>query len=857
MNLARCILLVSLWLSVPFTGFGGQFLPTIEDTIEIEEWLYTGPFLVGAREGITGVIEDVESFSPTKGMKHRNVLTQGGVVEWKKTTPDSTGWVNLEYEDVLWDSLMDMYGVAAILNVGYAYCEFESDGRRKALAVAERVGSFYLNGKPYPGDPYGHGYMRIPVVLKDGVNRILVAVGGYGEHRFLFKFVPAPAPLILISEEATLPDLIEGEPMKSWGGITLLNTTENWLRDFRVVVGEGKAFKKTERTIAKLAPGCVLKVPVEIELNEPIWGSENPAEMEEIWLPVRVHISDSIYEDSLKLRIRSPGESYKLTFISNIDRSCQYYAVLPPVDYDPDDLQNSQKKYALILTLHGAGVKASGLVDCYRAKDWAFVVAPTNRRRFGFDWQDWGRLDALEVLADAKSRFPIDENRVYLTGHSMGGHGVWHIALTHPDLFAAAAPEAGWISFELYIPWFFQRSYIFAEPTQLAIRDMSLREDFTLNFVENALNLPLFILHGGLDDNVPTLHARMFAKNLNRLGYEYVYKEVPGVGHWFQVDKVNNISCVDDPELVDFLKSKTRNPYPKHIIYKTSDIGQNNKIYWIEIEEQTRPFYESRIEASVEENEIAIVARNISQFDVELTHDLLDYGRIIFDINGDQIPYNFEEDVKLTFHKTPEGFRIGGKAYQGLRKTPEFYGPIKQVYFSPFILVYGTRGDSAVADLTLHQARLEAFRWWRRGNGFAEICADTEVTEELISDYNLILFGGAKDNLIVRRISEELPIRVEDGKIFLDEDGVGSELSAEYIYPNPLNPSKFVFIHAGTDIERLKLSTFFGAIHSGAGLPDFLIFSDEVKEKGWGGVRCAGYFNSEWKLDSGLMYYQK
>ena len=59
--------------------------------------------------------------------------------------------------------------------------------------------------------------------------------------------------------------------------------------------------------------------------------------------------------------------------------------------------------------------------NSYRSKSWGYIVAPTNRRPFGFDWQSWGRLDALESLADAKLRYGIDPTRVYLTGHSMGG----------------------------------------------------------------------------------------------------------------------------------------------------------------------------------------------------------------------------------------------------------------------------------------------------------------------------------------------------------------------------------------------------------------------------------------------------
>jgi pimeloyl-ACP methyl ester carboxylesterase len=608
-------------------------------------------------------------------------------------------------------------------------------------------------------------------------------------------------------------------------------------------------------------PFCVKKVPIEIEVNKPIVG------LDTISIPVEVSYKHHFFEDRLSLRVRKEGESHKITFISKIDNSCQYYAVLPPSegslpagrrgasggkDYDP------QKEYALIFTLHGAGVEALGQVNAYRQKDWAFVVAPTNRRRFGFDWQDWGRLDALEVLDQVEKSFPIDTNRVYLTGHSMGGHGVWHIALAHSDLFAAAAPEAGWSCFQLYVPWFLQKSYLSAEPQQIAIRDMSLREDLTLNFIENALNLPIFIYQGGSDDNVPPVHARLFAKLLDELGYEYRYKELPDKGHWFEVDTLDHISCVDDPELMEFLKPKTRNPYPKHIIFKTTDLGQSNKSYWVEIDQQESPFSESQIEAEIKGNKIEINTQNISQFTLFLSEHFLPFGEILLLINGEEISYAFKNSEKLTFSKRGDKFQVGELKHLGLKKSSSFYGSIKQAYFSPFVLVYGTKGDSATTELTFHQARLEATRWWRRANGFTEIISDTEVTSEIIADYNLVLFGGANENFITAKINENLPIKVKDGRILLGEKRIkGKQIAVEFIYPNPLNPEKFVFVHEGNDLKGFLLSDFFTTIYSGAGLPDFVIFDDRVKQKGWGGVICAGFFDSDWQIDEKLLYLKE
>ncbi|NIM99243.1 MAG: hypothetical protein GTO24_14535, partial [candidate division Zixibacteria bacterium] len=112
---------------------------------------YAGPFSVGAREGIVGIIDDPENFRPQEGQQHLSILPQGGKVRWKNVAIDSAGWVNLEYENVWWDTLMVYYGVAGILDAGYAYTEFINGGRKRALAIAEKVGSFYLNGKRFRG----------------------------------------------------------------------------------------------------------------------------------------------------------------------------------------------------------------------------------------------------------------------------------------------------------------------------------------------------------------------------------------------------------------------------------------------------------------------------------------------------------------------------------------------------------------------------------------------------------------------------------------------------------------------------------------------------------------------------------
>jgi dienelactone hydrolase len=856
---AGCLFLATAAGTCPASA-APEALPAIADTIRIAEWHCLGPFSVGPREGITGLADAPEQLvppdlelPPAEGA-YPSMLARGGSVRWMTAAPDSSGWVNVKFDNVSWDTLAETYGAPGLVNTAYAYCCLESPAEARALVVAERVGSFYINGVQHVGDPYGNNFVRVPVVLRQGENRIMLRLSGYGDPGFRFEILPPPAALIFLSDYTT-PDIIRGEQGRFWVGIPVVNTAPETIDRAILSVGDGTTVFRHERVLTNLTSLCVRKVPVEIEITAPVEQGDT------LIVPIEIACEgtgrDCAFTDTLRLRIREPNQSFKRTFISRMDCSCQYYAVLPPAGYPfpGDSIQSDQ---ALIFTLHGAGVRAEGQVDAYKSKPWAFIVAPTNRRPFGFDWQDWGRLDALEVLAEVEAAYPIDPDRVYLTGHSMGGHGVWHVGLSHPDLFAAMGPGAGWTSFGLYVPWFLQKSAIYAQPGQIAIRNAGLREDETLNFVDNAANLPVFIFQGGADDNVPPTHARMFAGRLDDLGYDYRYKEIPGLSHWWSIDSLGT-SCVDDPDLMAFFQSLRRNSCPSHVVFKTSDLGKSRSAYWLEIDRQEVAYRDSRIEATAVDGPgsgmktLRVRTENVDQFTVAPC-SILGEGPLLVAVDGERSLLEGFHGGPVTFSKRAGGLRVGAVRYAGLEKSPDCYGPIKQAYFSPFVLVYGTAADSVTTGLLLNQARLEAWQWFIRGNGFAEILADSQVTSETIEAYNLIVFGGPGENRVTAAINRHLPISIVGSAFRVGSRWIqaptapGRGIAAEFVYPNPLNGQRLVFIHEGIGPEGLALSTFFGTLYSAAGLPDFLIFDDTVRKVGWAGTVSAGFFTSTWKL---------
>lgn len=113
-----------------------------------------------------------------------------------------------------------------------------------------------------------------------------------------------------------------------------------------------------------------------------------------------------------------------------------------------------QKSWPLILYLHGSGGRgndpekllemSSFLTNDQRVSDAAVLVIPQCLPKFGWQPEDIGQF-----TEEACRRYPIDKQRIYLVGYSMGGFGAWRAAAARPELFAAIVPIAGGGSTEL------------------------------------------------------------------------------------------------------------------------------------------------------------------------------------------------------------------------------------------------------------------------------------------------------------------------------------------------------------------------------------------------------------------------
>ncbi|QDU96412.1 carboxylesterase family protein [Lignipirellula cremea] len=168
------------------------------------------------------------------------------------------------------------------------------------------------------------------------------------------------------------------------------------------------------------------------------------------------------------------------------------------------------KSYPLLLALHGRGgnTQAPGYLaeEKTRQSRPCFVMAPAVSKS-----EVWGvpaglrllrgkqRIGvALAALDTVLENYPIDQQRIYVTGQSMGGFGTFAAVAQRPELFAAAVPICG--------GW---------DPAD----------------AEKLKSTPLWAFHGSADKTVPAQRSQEMIEAIKKAGGSPKYTEYPGVGH--------------------------------------------------------------------------------------------------------------------------------------------------------------------------------------------------------------------------------------------------------------------------------------------------------------------------------------
>ncbi len=177
--------------------------------------------------------------------------------------------------------------------------------------------------------------------------------------------------------------------------------------------------------------------------------------------------------------------------------------IFPFVEYRPAEAKG---KLPLIIQLHGAGergnspeelhlVDANGFSAMLQDGEFPCLVMMPQCRWDTF-WA--AKVESLlQFIEQIKTHFDVDEDRVYLTGMSMGGFGTWYTAMAAPELFAAIAPVCGG----------------------------------GMAWNAGVLKMPVWVFHGAVDPDVNVRNSDEMVEGLKKHGANVRYTRLDGVGH--------------------------------------------------------------------------------------------------------------------------------------------------------------------------------------------------------------------------------------------------------------------------------------------------------------------------------------
>jgi dipeptidyl aminopeptidase/acylaminoacyl peptidase len=181
---------------------------------------------------------------------------------------------------------------------------------------------------------------------------------------------------------------------------------------------------------------------------------------------------------------------------------------------------DKKKKSPLVIALHGRGVPPALMLRMISddAQDAGYIVAaPMGYNLVGFygaagpgggrgasaNLGELSEKDVMNVLDLLRKEFNVDERRIYLAGQSMGGAGALFLGIKHRTLWAAVAASAPAIQTQLHTP----------------------------SDLEQAVDMPMILIHGDADPAVPVEQSRQWAAKMKSLGMTFEYHELRGGGH--------------------------------------------------------------------------------------------------------------------------------------------------------------------------------------------------------------------------------------------------------------------------------------------------------------------------------------
>ena len=535
-------------------------------------------------------------------------------------------------------------------------------------------------------------------------------------------------------------------------------------------------------------------------------------------------------------------------FYSRIDGSAQPYILTMPDNYDAQ----TKREYRLDLFLHGRDDTVleqqfmTKSTTGYTSKPLGpgadrFMLQPysryTNASRFA------GETDGFEAIESVAKAYPIDRNRIVMTGFSMGGAAAWSFIVHHADRWAAASAGAGFTETEVFL-----RGALIKQP-QNAVQQTLWHMYDTTDYAVNTFNVPVVAYSGGIDAQKQAADAMAAAMLQEGLTLEHVIG--PETGHSYEPRARQQVQ-----DRLDEVAARGRNAVPKEIRFTTWML-RYNKMFWLTVDGMEAEWQRARVSARISEDGSAIhlTTANVSALHLTFAPSLAPFPpgtKPTVNIDGASVALpqvGRDGSLSAGLVKAAAGWRLGELPAGTLRKLHGLQGPIDDAFMDGFVFVRpsGTPLSPALGKWAAEQADYAVSEWVHFFRGEPRVKRDVEVSPEDIAAHNLVLFGDPSSNAIYKRIEARLPIRWSASGVVAGSETYSKDHAPVFIFPNPLNPKKYVVINSGFTFHDQSNNDM-----QSPKLPDWAIVDTTKPGNNYRYlplyVESQGFFDEAWKL---------
>jgi hypothetical protein len=286
---------------------------------------------------------------------------------------------------------------------------------------------------------------------------------------------------------------------------------------------------------------------------------------------------------------------------------------------------------------------------------------------------------------------------------------------------------------------------------------------------------------------------------------------------------------------VDAAAAKGRDPLPRQIRFTTWTLRYND-MKWVIVDGLDRHWERARVDAEQEAGVVQAKTANVSAISFELPT----LAKVRLD--GQELP--------AAPHYVKSGGKWSAGSPEGLIKKHGLQGPVDDAFLSGFLFVKPTgkamnERVGAWVDQELKRAMAE---WRRQFRGDVRVTTDEALSPDDLAAYNIVLWGDPSSNKVLARFADKLPIRWEARELAVGAESYLADTHVPIlIYPNPLNPGKYVVLNSGFTYREYD---YLNNARQVPRLPDWAVV-DITTAPGtqWPGrVVAADFFTERWQL---------